>query len=126
LSATPNADLEFDQALQDALGQSLATLPNRSAVAVALSGGIDSVALALVAKVVCKQTEHPLHFFHVHHGLYAEADAWAAHYKGWLTTWMCRFRYSMSRLHKILVWVLRRLPGKRAMLPSQTWHDRRA
>jgi tRNA(Ile)-lysidine synthase len=82
LSATPNADLEFDQALLDALGQSLATLPNRSSVAVALSGGIDSVALALVAQEVCKQTEHPLHFFHVHHGLYAEADTWAAHLQG--------------------------------------------
>jgi tRNA(Ile)-lysidine synthase len=28
---------------------------------------------------VCLETEHPLHFFHIHHGLYAQADAWAAH-----------------------------------------------
>jgi len=58
-----------------ALKQALLTLPVDQAVAVALSGGTDSVALALVAA----QVRRPLYFFHIHHGLMPEADAWAAH-----------------------------------------------
>ncbi len=79
MSVSSDTSPEQGQALHTALASSLAALPPRAPVAVALSGGIDSVALALVAKQVCNETEHPLYFFHVHHGLYAQADAWAAH-----------------------------------------------
>ncbi|MDN4015502.1 tRNA lysidine(34) synthetase TilS [Zwartia panacis] len=62
-----------------ALQQALADLPAEQAVAVALSGGTDSVALALVATQVCAQRGQSLYFFHIHHGLMPEADAWVAH-----------------------------------------------
>jgi tRNA(Ile)-lysidine synthase len=71
-SAWPEAPLR-------ALQQTLASFPPEQAVAVALSGGTDSVALALVAVEVCAQRGQPLCFFHIHHGLMPEADAWAEH-----------------------------------------------
>jgi tRNA(Ile)-lysidine synthase len=63
------------------LGTALSPLATRAPVAVALSGGADSVALALIAAQHCAQTARPLHFFHIHHGLMADADAWANHLK---------------------------------------------
>lgn len=71
-SAWPEAPV---QALQLAL----ANIPSEQAVAVALSGGTDSVALALMAAQVCAQRAQPLYFFHIHHGLMLEADTWAEH-----------------------------------------------
>ncbi|MCM0035162.1 MAG: tRNA lysidine(34) synthetase TilS [Burkholderiaceae bacterium] len=65
-----------------ALQLALANIPSEQAVAVALSGGTDSVALALVAAQVCAQRVQPLYFFHIHHGLMPEADAWAEHLVG--------------------------------------------
>jgi tRNA(Ile)-lysidine synthase len=65
-----------------ALQLALANIPSEQAVAVALSGGTDSVALALVAAQVCAQRGQPLYFFHIHHGLMPEADAWAEHLVG--------------------------------------------
>jgi len=62
-----------------ALQQALENIPADQAVAVALSGGTDSVALALVAARVCAQRGQALYFFHIHHGLMSEADAWAKH-----------------------------------------------
>ena len=62
-----------------ALHQALDNIPADQAVAVALSGGTDSVALALVAAQVCTQRGQVLYFFHIHHGLMPEADAWAEH-----------------------------------------------
>ncbi len=61
-----------------ALQQALAKLPPEQAVAVALSGGTDSVALALVATQMCP-LQRPLYFFHIHHGLLPQADAWEEH-----------------------------------------------
>jgi tRNA(Ile)-lysidine synthase len=71
-SAWPEAPLR-------ALQLALANIPSEQVVAVALSGGTDSVALALVAAEVCSQRGQPLYFFHIHHGLMPEADAWAEH-----------------------------------------------
>lgn len=65
-----------------ALQQALANIPADQVVAVALSGGTDSVALALVAAQVCTQRKQALYFFHIHHGLMPEADAWAEHLAG--------------------------------------------
>jgi tRNA(Ile)-lysidine synthase len=48
-----------------------------SSVAVALSGGPDSVALAHCAAQHVRAHRLPLCFFHVHHGLQPLADAWA-------------------------------------------------
>lgn len=62
--------------LTQALQATLKSLPEHAPVAVALSGGADSAALAIAAARVCQGSARPLHFFHVHHGLFAEADAW--------------------------------------------------
>jgi len=62
-----------------ALREALVKIPSEQAVAVALSGGTDSVALALVAAEICAQRTQALYFFHIHHGLMPEADAWAEH-----------------------------------------------
>lgn len=49
-------------------------------VAVALSGGADSAMLAVHAALAAERFPFiALHCFHVHHGLQAEADAWARH-----------------------------------------------
>lgn len=61
------------------LTKALGPLAPQAPLAVALSGGADSVALALIAAEHCTATKRPLYFFHVHHGLMAEADAWVAH-----------------------------------------------
>ena len=62
----------------EALRQALSKLPAGQPVAVALSGGSDSVALALMAAQVC-ESDRPLHLFHIHHGLLAQADEWVQH-----------------------------------------------
>ena len=61
------------------LKTALSALAPQAPVAVALSGGADSVALALVAAEHCASTPRPLYFFHVHHGLTSQADGWVAH-----------------------------------------------
>ena len=61
------------------LKTALFALAPQAPVAVALSGGADSVALALVAAEHCANTSRPLYFFHVHHGLMSQADAWVEH-----------------------------------------------
>lgn len=62
---------------ETALRDALAVLPVGAPVAVALSGGADSAGLAIVAAAVCRELGHPLHLFHIHHGLCAQADEWA-------------------------------------------------
>lgn len=57
----------------------LSVLAPQAPVAVALSGGADSVALAIVAAEHCHDTGRPLYFFHIHHGLMSQADDWVAH-----------------------------------------------
>ncbi len=66
----------LDPALSRALSDSLLALPAGAPVAVSLSGGADSAALAIAASQLCRLTKRPLYFFHVHHGLFAQADAW--------------------------------------------------
>ncbi len=63
--------------LTDALSADLQALPAGAILAVAVSGGPDSVALAAVAAPLARRAGHPLHLLHVHHGLSAHADAWA-------------------------------------------------
>ena len=46
-------------------------------LALAVSGGADSVALAWACALLAQAEGVPLHFFHVHHGLMADADQWA-------------------------------------------------
>lgn len=65
--------------LKALLTEALAPLAPAAPLAVALSGGADSVALALIAAEHCADTKRSLYFFHVHHGLMAQADAWVAH-----------------------------------------------
>lgn len=45
-------------------------------LAIAVSGGPDSVALAWAAAALTQSRGTPLHFFHVHHGLMDDADHW--------------------------------------------------
>ncbi len=65
--------------LQALLIKALGSLAPQAPIAVALSGGADSVALALIAAELCADTKRSLYLFHVHHGLMAAADAWVAH-----------------------------------------------
>jgi tRNA(Ile)-lysidine synthase len=65
-------------ALHDAVRQSLAAhLPAGTAIAVALSGGRDSVVLLDVLAAIAPARGHALTAIHVHHGLSANADQWA-------------------------------------------------
>ena len=61
------------------LKKALEPLASEASIAVALSGGADSVALALIAAEHCADRARPLYFFHVHHGLMAQANEWVAH-----------------------------------------------
>lgn len=54
-----------------------AALPAGGAVVVALSGGRDSIALLDAALAVAAECRTPVGAIHVHHGLSANADAWA-------------------------------------------------
>lgn len=54
------------------------SLRDKSAVAVACSGGVDSAMLALHATLWARLQGHTLHFFHVHHGLQQRAESWVA------------------------------------------------
>ncbi len=65
-----------NQALTQALQSALKDLPASAPVAVALSGGTDSAAMAIAAARVCQTSGRPLYFFHIHHGLFVQADAW--------------------------------------------------
>jgi tRNA(Ile)-lysidine synthase len=64
------------ESLTQALQARFKSLPEHAPVAVALSGGADSAALAIAAAKICQATARPLHFFHIHHGLFAQADLW--------------------------------------------------
>lgn len=50
-----------------------------TSLAVALSGGLDSMALLRLARDWAAQQNVALYAFHVHHGLSENADAWLAH-----------------------------------------------
>ena len=50
-----------------------------SSIAIACSGGLDSIALLHLASGWCRQHGISLFAFHVHHGLSQHADAWLAH-----------------------------------------------
>jgi tRNA(Ile)-lysidine synthase len=50
-----------------------------SRIAVALSGGLDSMVLLHLALDAAREAGLPLFAFHVHHGLSPNADAWRAH-----------------------------------------------
>lgn len=52
--------------------------PRPARIAVATSGGADSAMLALAAAHAARRAGIELILFHVHHGLQAQADAWAA------------------------------------------------
>ena len=58
------------------VSNAIAAFPQAS-VAVGCSGGPDSAALAIVARDVCQSMGRRLSLLHVHHGLQADADAWA-------------------------------------------------
>ncbi len=71
----PRPPEPLERLLNDALAE---TPPGRS-IWVALSGGLDSSLLLLLASRVCRQAGRPLHAIHVHHGLQAAADDFAVH-----------------------------------------------
>jgi len=64
--------------LQEAVKHSLdAHVPAGATIAVALSGGRDSVVLLDALTVVAPARRHAVSAIHIHHGLSANADAWA-------------------------------------------------
>ncbi len=76
--ASPDSRPEGRQlSLSATLGKVLDTLPDHRGVAVALSGGPDSAALAVMTARLASERGLPVHALHVHHGLYPEADDWA-------------------------------------------------
>jgi len=64
------------ETLDNSLARSLQSLRPNHPIAVALSGGPDSSALAICTDRWCRQHNHMLYLFHVHHGLSDSADAW--------------------------------------------------
>src|SRR5450432_2888519 len=62
----------------DAVTRALLPLPARR-IAVGLSGGVDSMALLHALAASRDTRERGLRAIHVHHGLHADADAWALH-----------------------------------------------
>jgi tRNA(Ile)-lysidine synthase len=71
----------FERALEEILAR--VVLSDGATIAVACSGGLDSVVLLhLSADFFASHprlNSHPLHVFHVHHGLSPNADHWQAH-----------------------------------------------
>ena len=71
----------FERALEEILAR--VVLSDGAAIAVACSGGLDSaVLLQLSAEFFASHPHlysHPLHVFHVHHGLSPNADHWLVH-----------------------------------------------
>lgn len=65
-------------ALQEGIHQVLGGLEAQAGIAIALSGGPDSSALAVCVDHWCRQFNTPLFLFHIHHGLQAQADIWQA------------------------------------------------
>jgi tRNA(Ile)-lysidine synthase len=72
--------IKFQNDIDLSLGRWLRALPVHAKLCVAYSGGVDSSAL-LRALVHAREThrEFTLSAVHIHHGLSANADAWAAH-----------------------------------------------
>lgn len=64
-------------ALQDFLLARRADAPTVTGLVVALSGGPDSLTLLLAAAQVAPMAGYRLRALHVHHGLHADAEAWA-------------------------------------------------
>ena len=64
------------ETLDTTLARSLQSLHTNQPIAVALSGGPDSSALAICMDHWCRRQDHVLYLFHVHHGLSDDADAW--------------------------------------------------
>src|SRR5690606_33128895 len=64
------------QVLQTAIDAALSGISS-VAVGLAVSGGPDSFALAVMASRLAPEHGKTLRIFHVHHGLQKEADGWA-------------------------------------------------
>ncbi|MGU7780275.1 tRNA lysidine(34) synthetase TilS [Burkholderia sp. PU8-34] len=73
----PPSEYSADRVVLDAVGTALADVPAGARIAVAYSGGLDSSVLLDAAVRVAGAARCVA--LHVHHGLSANADAWAAH-----------------------------------------------
>jgi len=73
----PPSEFSADRVVLDAVGVALSELPSGARIAVAYSGGLDSSVLLDAAVRVAGASRCIA--LHVHHGLSANADAWAAH-----------------------------------------------
>jgi tRNA(Ile)-lysidine synthase len=71
-------DIEPPKRLVAAIADCLDAQPGLERIAVGLSGGPDSAALAICGAKLARQKKIDLHFFHVHHGLHVLADQWLA------------------------------------------------
>ncbi|WP_174965344.1 tRNA lysidine(34) synthetase TilS, partial [Burkholderia ubonensis] len=75
----PPSEFSADRVVLDAVGVALADAPSGARIAIAYSGGLDSSVLLDAAVRVAGASRCIA--LHVHHGLSANADAWAAHAK---------------------------------------------
>ncbi|KVO93330.1 tRNA lysidine(34) synthetase TilS [Burkholderia ubonensis] len=73
----PPSEFSADRVVLDAVGVALADAPSGARIAIAYSGGLDSSVLLDAAVRVAGASRCIA--LHVHHGLSANADAWAAH-----------------------------------------------
>ena len=71
--------LAAHESLELAIADLLSEHSIAGSLAVALSGGPDSSAMAICAAHYCRRCDIELHLFHIHHGLQAEADLWSQH-----------------------------------------------
>lgn len=73
----PPTEFSADRVVLDAVGVALADMPSDARIAIAYSGGLDSTVLLDAAVRVAGASRCIA--LHVHHGLSANANAWAAH-----------------------------------------------
>jgi tRNA(Ile)-lysidine synthase len=84
-TAQPKTPATVQQAFEEGLGTALTAASDQSgkqpigAIAVALSGGLDSSVLLHLAHGYAVREGLTLFAFHIHHGLSPNADAWLAH-----------------------------------------------
>lgn len=71
------SSLEINPVLNPALHRSLLSIPESDRYFIALSGGLDSVALLTLSLPYLKRFSDEIHVVHVHHGLSANASQWA-------------------------------------------------
>ena len=89
----PELSTESGESITAFLWSELRKAPFSGSFAVAVSGGIDSMALLHASYHVACERGVKLHAFHVHHGLQVEADAWVEFVRDFCTDKRIHFNH---------------------------------